>query len=333
MRVGIVGIGRAGNVHLEAWRLVPGAEVVAACDPSPMARNGAAEAGLHTYSELADMLEGEQLDAVIICAPPADHADLATACVHHGLDVLCEKPLALDTQEALRMLQAAARKQRHLLLATKFRHVPEVVLARDMIRAGEIGEPLAFEVSFCAPVDMSKRWNAQRQRSGGGVLIDNGCHAIDLVAFLFGIVTRVQATLLKPLQRIGVEDSVTVQIEAGAGVIGRADVSWSLSIGRESYLVVHGARGTIEVGWTLSRIRRPGQDWRTIGGGYDKIAAHRRMAACFTDVVTGGSQRWISALECLQTVAAVDAAYRSVESGGWEWVEVEHKGQRQAANQ
>jgi predicted dehydrogenase len=247
------------------------------------------------------------------------------------LHILCEKPLALNTPEALSILQAAARKRRHLLLATKFRHVPEVVLAREIIHTGEIGEPLAFDVSFCAPVDMSKRWNSQRYRSGGGVLIDNGCHAIDLVAFLFGAVTRVHATVLKPLQRLAVEDSVTIQMEAGAGIIGRADVSWSLSISRDSYLVVHGSRGTIEVGWNLSRFRRAGQDWRVIGGSYDKIDAHRRMATCFAEVVTRGSQRWISALECLQTVAVVDAAYRSVQSGGWEPVEVARDGRRQAA--
>jgi predicted dehydrogenase len=333
MRIGIVGLGRAGNVHLEAWQLVPGVEVVAACDPSSAACDRATANGLHGYADLAAMLRGEQLDAVAICTPPANHAEVATACFEHGLHVLCEKPLALNTREALRMLQTAARKQRHLILATKFRHVPEVILARDMIRAGEIGEPLAFEVSFCAPVDMSQRWNSQRHHSGGGVLIDNGCHAIDLVAFLFGPVSRVQATLLKPLQRLEVEDSVTIQMEAGDGVIGRADVSWSLSIGRESYLVVHGSRGTIEVGWSASRIKPPGQDWRAIGGGYDKIAAHRRMATCFADVVVNGGERWISALECLQNVAVVDAAYRSMQSGGWEWVAVERKGRRLAGAQ
>jgi len=317
---------------LEAWRLVPSVEVVAACDPSPVALAGAADAGVRGYAELEEMLASEQLDAVTIATPPAEHAGVAMACFRAGLHVLCEKPLALNRREALTILRAAARKRRHLLLATKFRHVPEVMRARELIRAGAIGEPLAFEVSFCAPVDMSKRWNGQRQLSGGGVLIDNGCHAIDLVAFLLGAVTRVHATPLKPLQQLAVEDSVTIQMEAGAGIIGRADVSWSLSIGRDSYLVVYGSRGTVELGWNVSRFKRAGHSWRAIGGSYDKIGAHCRMANCFADIITNGGQRWISALECLQTVAAVDAAYRSVQSGGWERVEVEEIGGRQAAS-
>jgi len=322
MRIAIAGLGRAGLVHLEAWRLVPGVEVVAASDPLPAARQRASEAGLRAYSDSLAMLESERLNAVSICTPPADHAQLAIACFERGLDVLCEKPLALNTSEALQVLRAATRKRCHLLLATKFRHVPEVILARDLIRAGEIGEPLAFEVSFCAPVDMSQRWNSQRHRSGGGVVIDNGCHAFDVVCFLFGSVKRVHATLLKPLQRLAVEDSATVQMEADRGVIGRVDLSWSLAIGRESYLVVYGSRGIMEIGWHTSRIKLAGQEWRAFGGSYDKIAAHRDMATCFKEVVTGSGQGWITALECLRTVATTDAAYRSVGSGGWEWVKV-----------
>jgi predicted dehydrogenase len=328
MRIGIIGLGRAGSVHLETWKLVPEAEVVAACDPSAAARRQATEAGVVPYADLELMLEREQLDAVSICTPPADHADQAIACFEKGLHVLCEKPLAVDTREALRMLRAASRKRCQLLLATKFRHVSELVRARELIRDGELGEPLAFEVSFCAPVDMSQRWNSQPHKSGGGVLIDNGCHAFDIVSFLFGSVTRVHATLLKPLQRLAVEDSATVQIEADNGVIGRADLSWSLPIGRESYVVVHGERGIMEIGWAMSRIKLAGKDWQPLGGSYDKIIAHQEMITCFHEVVTSGRRRWISALECLQTVAAVEAAYRSVKSGGWEWVEMERRDDR-----
>src|SRR5574340_1197888 len=132
MRIGIIGIGRAGKVHLDAWQLVPGAQVAAVYDPSAAARQEAMSAGLQAYGEIEELLDEELLDAVSICAPPADHADLADECFKRGLHVLCEKPLALNTQEAMWMLRMAAAKRCHLLLATKFRHVPEVVMARDL---------------------------------------------------------------------------------------------------------------------------------------------------------------------------------------------------------
>jgi predicted dehydrogenase len=332
MRIGLIGLGRAGTIHLEAARLVESAELVAVADPALEARRRARDLGIHAYANPHAMLERAKLDAVIICAPPADHADLAIASLERGVHVLCEKPLALTTWDALSMLRTASRKHLQLVLATKFRHVPALATARDLIASGKLGEPVLFEVSFCSPVDMSQRWNADRRRAGGGVIIDNGCHAIDLVSFLFGSVSRVQATLHRPLQHLAVEDGATIHLGAGDGAIGRADVSWSLSTERDSYVTVHGSKGTIEVGWRTSRMKLRGEDWVEIGGPYDKIDAHRRMITAFVETAaTGGaSAPWITTVECLRTVAAVAAAYRSLHSGGWEWIDMKGMRERRA---
>jgi len=323
MRTGIVGFGRAATFHLEALRLVPDVEVVAACDPEPEGRERARAQGLHAYADLATLLDQERLDAAIVCTPPADHAEVTIACLERGLHVLCEKPLALTTWDVIRMLQAANRAQRKVLVASKFRHVPEVARVREMLAAGELGDPVSFEISFCSPVDMSARWNSQRPHSGGGVIIDNGCHAFDIVAFLFGSIRRVHATRLRPLQSLAVEDSATIQVWAGDDVIGKIDVSWSLAPPRDSYLVVNGSRGTVEVGWRAATLKLAGQPLREIGGGYDKVEAHRSMHSSFVHSVGNGNQPWITAPECLQAVAAVDAAYRSLESGACEWVAIQ----------
>ncbi|HVN87205.1 MAG TPA: Gfo/Idh/MocA family oxidoreductase [Candidatus Binatia bacterium] len=331
VRIAVVGLGRAGTAHLDAWKSIPGVEVVAACDPAPGARRSALTQGMKAYADLQSLLSNETLDAVSICTPPADHVRQAVECFERGLHVLCEQPLAVSTREAVTMFRAATRKRCQLSLATKLRHVPEVIRARELIRNGAIGEPLAFELSFCAPVDMSRRWNAEPSRSGGGVLIDNGCDAFEVIGFLLGAVARVHATVLKPLQRLAVEDSVTIEVEAQNGVVGRVDLSWSLAIGREAYVVVHGARGAIEIGWNSAALKLPGQDPRQIGAGYDTALAYREMTASFKEVIANARRRWITPLECLRTVAAVDAAYRSVRSGAWEWVDVEAASIPQAA--
>jgi predicted dehydrogenase len=320
MRIGIIGLGRAGAVHLAACAKVPDMNVVAVCDPCPTARATAAAGGLHTYDQVSQMLDHEQLDAVIICTPPADHARLAIACLMRRLHVLCEKPLALSTRDVMQMFRAAHRNRRLLLVASKFRHVAEIRRMRDMMEAGELGEPVAFEVNFCAPLDMRGRWNAHRQRGGGGVIIDNGCHVFDLGSYLFGPIARVHATLLKPVQQLAVEDSAAVRIETTDRVIGTANVSWSLQPARDSYVVIHGSRGTAEIGWQATRLKRSGEDWHQVGGAYDKLEAHRDMCATFRDAMRGLCTPWISAQECVQNVAAVDAAYRSLRSGSWESV-------------
>ncbi len=320
MRIGIIGLGRAGAVHLEACRTVPGMEVGAVCDPSPSARRTAAAAGIASYADVDAMLDAERLDGVTICAPPAAHAPLAIKCLERGLQILCEKPLAPATSDAAEMFAVARRHRRSLVVASKFRHVPEVMLARELMHSGELGEPVSFAVSFCSAVDMSARWNAERTQSGGGVIIDNGCHAFDIIYFLFGSVTRIHTTLLKPVQHLPVEDSATVRIWAGEGVIGTVDLSWSWATGRDTYLVVQGTRGTLEVGWHGSRLKLEGQEWRDVGRAYDKLDAHRRMHAQFRDICVDGAEPWIKPAECVRVVSVIEAAYRSLHSGSWERV-------------
>lgn len=322
-RIGIVGLGRAGNIHLEALAQVRGARLAAVCDESSLARQRAAAAGVPAYASLTAMLNGAALDGVVVCTPPADHAAITLRCLARGLHVLCEKPLALSTWDALTMLQAANRARRTVLVASKFRHVPEVQRARALLASGALGEPVAFAISFCSPVDMRARWNSQPDRSGGGVIVDNGCHAFDILSYLFGGIRRVHATRLRRVQAIDVEDSATLQVWAGEGVVGTVDVSWSLGAVRDSYLVVHGSRGSVEVGWQGARLTRAGEAPAAVGGAYDKLAAHRAMQECFVGAIRRHATPWISSSECLQAVAAVDAAYRSLESGSTEWVAIQ----------
>lgn len=329
MRIGVIGVGRAGKIHLEAWREVDGVELVAIADRSREVRAWARDLGLRAYGDPLDMIARETLEAVSIATPPAFHAPVTVACLERNLHVLCEKPLAIDARDGLKMLRTSARLGRRLVLATKFRHVPDLIRARDLIRDGAIGEPVAFEIDFSSMVDMSSRWNSRRTLAGGGVIIDNGCHAFDIVAFLFGTVSRVHATRLKPLQNIGVEDSATVLVAAGQGLIGRIDLSWSLETGRETYVTVYGSKGTIEVGWRGSRLRPVGGEPEEIGPGYSRADAHRRMLRAFRDLIVGVGQPWITPGECMRTVAAVDAAYRSMRTGGW--VRVDMLGMRDPA--
>ena len=92
MQIAIIGLGRAGTTHVEACEKLPGVRVAAAYDPSTNARAAARSRGIRAYSSLSGMLGNEELDAAIICAPPADHVALALQCLQAGLPVLSEKP-------------------------------------------------------------------------------------------------------------------------------------------------------------------------------------------------------------------------------------------------
>jgi len=314
--VGIIGFGRIAEVHLRAWRAVDRVRVVAICDHLPEARRRAAMAGSAVYSDLDQLLEQETLDAVSVCTPPVCHLPHALACLDRGIPVLCEKPLAVDADSALSLLDAARSDERRLQMAAKYRHVPAIRAAREHLRQGDIGEILAFRITFSFRVDMAARWESDVAVSGGGVVIDNGSHALDLARFLFGPISRLQAVPGKPAQTLDIEDSALLLVVTDGGLPGQIELSWSNPVPAESYLTVQGTQGRIDVGWRASFLHRPGRPPVQFGGAYDKAAVHRRMEN-FRGLVGGQREPWITLPECLASVRAVDAAYRSRQSGRW----------------
>ena len=136
---------------------------------------------LASHEDLAPTLDG-----AIVCTPPATHESIATDLVAAGIHVLCEKPLAIGA--ARRVAHGRRRRRRRPAAA----HGVEVPLRRrrrpgpDLIASGAIGEPITFENAFTGKVDMRGRWNGDPSISGGGVLIDNGTHSVDIARFLFG---------------------------------------------------------------------------------------------------------------------------------------------------
>ena len=320
--VGIVGMGRIGMVHVEAWQRQEGARVTAVCDPSEVARTAAEAQGMRAFAEPAEMLEAMKLDAVSICAPPSLHQPLAEVCFAHQVPVLCEKPLAAEGDSASKLIESAHKLGGRFQLATKFRHVPELQMARQLMAEGAIGEPLTFRIEFAGPVDMSQRWNSDPAVSGGGVLIDNGSHALDLTRFLFSPVESVLATRLKPVQRLKVEDTAMLLATTACGVTGKIMLSWSMKPADQDYVMIQGSKGQIAIGWKESWLRADGAAPHKIGHGYDKNDSHRRMMLLFRDFALGAGMGWITEEEALSSSLATDAAYQSIRSGRWTKVEL-----------
>lgn len=314
MKIAIIGFGHAGQIHLSAVRELPGIEAVAVCDPSPERRQAAAALGLRSHGTLHELLLCEDLDAVVISTPPQQHVAAALACLAQGIHVLCEKPLATASPEALAMFRAANHHTR-LAVASKFRHVEALRRVRDLLVSGALGEPVGFHVSFRSKVDMSARWNSRLKQSGGGVIADNASHVFDIVAYLLGPLASVSAVALAALQPLEVEDSAALQIETSAGVVGSAELSWSLPPAGDAYVTLQASEATVVVGWKRSAIKRKGQAWESFGDPYDRTRAHRSMHLAFAQAAGSGHGLWITREECLQTVAAVEACYRSLRSG------------------
>ena len=323
LRLGVVGAGRIAETYIDVASEDDSVELVAVADASADARAAAAaRVEAATFGSTREMMAESDLDAALVLVPPAAHEEIAIKLLAGGVHVLCEKPRAPTTAAAERMTQAAAAADRQLVMASKFRFVPDMLEAQRLIAAEVIGAPTLFECAFCSVVDMTGRWNSDPSVSGGGVVIDNGSHAVDIARMLLGPLERVLAQFAPRIQPTTVEDTARVLFEATSGCAGMIELSWSIARSAEHYVVVHGSGGELQVGWRGSRYRQTGgAGWVDFGRGYDKRAAFAAQLQNFVGVVQGDQAPLVSCDDALASVQAVDAAYRSERSGAWVAVE------------
>jgi len=316
-RFGIAGAGAIASVYAEAFE---GGEprVVAVADSDPAAAESfARRVGARAFDSAAAMARHADIDAAIVCTPPSSHPEVAAAFSARGIPVLCEKPAAISPEEALAMF-ARAREGRGLLaVSSKFRHCADVASAKRLVEAGAVGDPLLVEVTFTSFVDMSGRWNSDPRVSGGGVLIDNGTHAADLLLYFLGPIAEVLAVEGVRRQGARVEDTAYLHARSAGGAEARVDLSWSIATRNPSFLRVFGTVGEIEVGWNGSRVRRAGEAPAQFGNGYDKLACFRAQVANFGRAVAGLEALALPEAEAVASVDLVSAAYAALGRGGW----------------
>jgi predicted dehydrogenase len=328
MQIAVIGCGRIAMAHLSAIAETPSFHLAALCDADEPTLSRAAS----TWSELArghslhntqpklftdyqHILSELNINAVVLCTPPVTHAPIAMDLLERGIHVLCEKPLATRAEDARKMIAAARSRNAHLTLASKFRFVDDVIRAHRMLHRGELGDVIFFHCSFCQPVDMSGRWNAVPDVSGGGVLMDNGPHAIDIAQFLLGPIQQVQVRFSSSSQNLGVEDTAHLSFCTGGGVSGDICLSWS-AFGASNYISVHGTRGSIELGWNRSHYHgaRSTHSEMFATGGYNKHAAFLGQMQAFAACLKGERQNAVPLHDALSAVEVIEAAYAAVHT-------------------
>jgi predicted dehydrogenase len=190
LRVGVIGTGGiAKHAHIPNYQKLDDVEVVALCDRNPEAVRAAAEQfGVkRTYCEYAEMLAAEKLDAVSVCTPNAFHMAPTIAALEAGAHVLCEKPIAINAAQGRRMVAAARKAKRLLMMGFDMRWSPDAQYLKRCADAGMLGEVYYGEAAYMRRSGIPS-WGvfADKKLSGGGPLIDVGVHMLDLALFLMG---------------------------------------------------------------------------------------------------------------------------------------------------
>ncbi|MBI1280164.1 MAG: hypothetical protein GC179_18700 [Anaerolineaceae bacterium] len=197
LRAGIIGLG-VGKAHAKGYTTSTDADLVAVCDTNAERLQQFADEWNvpERYNDIAMMLNDAKLDMVSICLPNALHAQYSIAALEAGINVVCEKPMAVNTQEARAMVEAAKRTGKKLMMCYNYRFRSDAQWMRQMITSGQLGTIFHVQVSWRRETGIPG-WGlfGSKAASGGGALIDLGVHVIDLALWLmdFPVVQTVSA--------------------------------------------------------------------------------------------------------------------------------------------
>ncbi len=325
MRLGLIGAGGIAQTYVQALAQSTTAELVGIADVRADAAAALAERmGCAVFGSHDELVKQTACEGAIVCTPPVTHPEICCDLLDRGVHVLCEKPLAIGPEEARAMVEAAERSDAQLTMASKFRYARDVVEAKSIVASGLIGDVILFENAFTSRVEMKHRWNSDPTVSGGGVLVDNGTHSVDILRYFLGPLVEIQVVEGRRVQDIPVEDTVRVFVRSSAGVMGNIDLSWSLNKELPFYISVYGSSGTLHVGWKESKFRRASDaEWTVFGSGYEKVQAFRSQIDNFVRSIRGEEAPLITLADALASVEVISAAYEAMWRDAWVPIDTE----------
>jgi predicted dehydrogenase len=230
VRVGVIGAGAIAQLaHLPVLAKMRGAELIAVCDNDrPKARALADRFGVpDTFTDIEDLLELDNLDAVVVATPNHLHEPHVLSALAGKVHVLCERPLALNARGVERVLGAAQRAGRMVLVANNHRFRTDVQGLDRFVRGGELGKLTGIRAGDYRLQHPSEGWRQRRAEAGGGAFLDLGLPLLDLALWLtdFGEAVRVSAHMERGKGSGAVEQAMVAQITFGNGVVFTCDVA------------------------------------------------------------------------------------------------------------
>jgi len=342
IRFGIIGTGVAGGFHARAIDRTPDARLVAVCAARPeLAAGMAAQYHAEVVPDLAALLARDDIDAVSICTPSGQHAEQGIAAARAGKHVLVEKPLALTLADADALIAACRDAGVQLGVALQRRTDPNFRAAHNAIAAGALGRMVlgAITVPYLRPQSYydSAAWRGTWALDGGGALMNQGVHLVDLLLWLMSDeVVEVQARADTLAHTIEVEDVVTAALRFASGALGTIAATTATAPGFPHRVEVYGTQGGMQiegeavVRWETAhmpaegaqagpQVTTSGSGQQDAGPGADPrnihMSGHTRIIEDFAAAIRAGRAPLVTGEDARRALAVVLAVYESARTG------------------
>ena len=319
-------------MHLDAIKNAPNAELAAVCDiVEEKSRQAAQGFGLKQwYTSLEDMLSREAIDAVCICTPSGMHCEHAIIAAKAGKHVLCEKPLDVTREKVDRMIHAC--NEANVLLGGVFQRRTSLaaVNARKALSEGKLGRIVMASASLKyyrgQEYYNSDSWRGTWELDGGGALMNQGIHGIDMLQWIVGGIESVYARCATLVRNIETEDTAVVSVKFKNGALGVIEGATSVYPGQDTIFTIQGEKGTISFGdrgfyvWEFmdSREKPPdaGDGFGGLNCGWTATnSGHIQLVQNMAEAIRNGTKPMIPGEEARKAVDVVLAIYESSRTG------------------
>lgn len=252
MKIVVIGIGKMGLLHAGIMNALDGVQLCAISDTSKFLLNFAKnlKKDIHVYDDYIEMLDRDKPDLAVITTPVFLHVQMAAQCVKRNIPFFVEKPLSVTCSEAASLVEDIERKNLTTMVGYMMRYVETFSKAKKIIDSGALGRLINFNATIYVSqlFKTGKGWRYNKKESGGGVVIGQATHLIDLLKWYFGPIHWVCAHT-KNWYSQEVEDFAHVHFEFKSGLTGWFDSSWSVRHHRllELNILLHGENGNLVV--------------------------------------------------------------------------------------
>ncbi|HKG93554.1 MAG TPA: Gfo/Idh/MocA family oxidoreductase [Gemmatimonadaceae bacterium] len=325
VRIGVIGAGAIAQLaHLPVLAKIRGAELVGICDnDGAKARAIADRFGVRdVFTDIEDLLEFDDLDAVVVSTPNHLHEPHVLAALKEGVNVLCERPLSLTARGVERILAAATRAERKVAVANNHRFRSDVQALDRFIRGGELGKIGGVRSGSFHLRQRDGGWRHSRPEAGGGAFLEHGFPLLDLALWLndFPEPQRVSAHMERGKGAKAVEDAMLVHLECAGGVTMTFDVSWAyVGQGERWWFEVLATRGSARLAplRVVKELNGRPTDVSPAGAAARESAFIQSYRAELTDFVAQvrGDTPYEAPADQLTVHRVVEAIYKSADEG------------------